>query len=79
MEYISTYALFHLENLPSMKIKKHISCLYSMPSIKIQLIIELNSNNWQLQQLILDSLLVDIKTEAKDVEGANLKLENPVR
>lgn len=22
MEYISTYALFHLENLPSMKIKK---------------------------------------------------------
>lgn len=45
MEYISTYALFHLENLPSMKIKKQISCLYSMPSIKIQLIIELNSNN----------------------------------
>lgn len=23
MEYISTYALFHLENLPSMKIKKN--------------------------------------------------------
>lgn len=79
MEFISTYALFPLENLPSMKIKKQISCLYSMPSIKIQLIIELNSNNWHLQQLILDSSLVDIKTEAKDVEGANLKLENPVR
>lgn len=79
MEYIITYALFHLENLPSMKVKKQISCLYSMPSIKIQLIIELNSNNWHLQQLILDSSLVDIKTEAKDVEGANLKLENPVR
>lgn len=78
MEYISTYALFHLENLPSMKIKKkQISCLYSMPSIKIQLIIELDSNNWHMQQLILDSSLEDIKTEAKDVEGANLRLENP--
>lgn len=30
-----------------------------------------------MQQLILDSSLVDIKTEAKDVDGANLRLKNP--
>lgn len=30
-----------------------------------------------MQQLILDSSLEDIKTEAKDVEGANLRLGNP--
>lgn len=48
-----------------------------MPSIKIQLIIELDSNNWHMQLFILDSSLEDIKTEAKDVEGANLRIREP--